>query len=138
MPGESQQAVMLGRFHAIQPYLDDGVPLASIARERHITPRTIERWVVRYRSEGMAGLVRRERGDKGRHRLPDQLQQLIEGLALERPRRSIASIRRKACEVALREGWPQPGYKLVRSIIRDIDPALMSLAHDGTVGATDG
>lgn len=55
-------------------------------------------------------------------------------MALERPRRSIAFIQRKACEVALREGWPEPGYKPVWSIVRDIDPALMSLAHEGTEG----
>ncbi len=56
------------------------------------------------------------------------------GLALERPRRSVASIRRKACEVAEREGWEQPGYKLIWSVVRDIDPALLTLAHEGTKG----
>ncbi len=121
----------LARFRLLHPYLEDGVPLARIAREQGVTPRTLERWVARYRSEGLAGLGRRERTDSGSHRIPDRLRLLIEGLALERPRRSVAAIRRKACEVARREDWRQPGYKLVWSIVRGLDPALLSLAHEG-------
>jgi putative transposase len=79
----------------------------------------------------MTGLARRERADKGGHRVPDELQLMVEGLALARPRRSVASIHRTACEVAEREGWPDPGYKLVWSIVRGIDPALMTLSHEG-------
>jgi putative transposase len=124
----------LARFRALRPYLEDGVALAEIARERGVTPRTLERWVARYRSEGLAGLGRREREDKGRHQIPERLQLFIEGLALERPRRSVASIRRKACEVAEREGWREPGYKLVWTIVRGIDPSLLTLAHEGTRG----
>jgi putative transposase len=121
----------LARFRLLRPYLEDGVPLAGIARERGVTPRTLERWVARYRSEGLAGLARRRRTDSGSHHVPNRLRLLIEGLALERPRRSVAAIRRKACEVAEREGWSQPGYKLVWSIVQGLDPALLSLAHEG-------
>ncbi|MDP9411738.1 MAG: hypothetical protein M3P70_14835 [Actinomycetota bacterium] len=42
----------------------------------------------------------------------------------------MASIHRKACEVAEREGWTQPGYKLVWSIVRHLDPALLTLARE--------
>jgi len=121
----------LARFRLLRPYLEDGASLAEIARDQEVTPRTLERWIARYRAEGLAGLARRRRADSGRHRVPDRVRWLIEGLALERPRRSVASIRRKACEVARREGWRQPGYKLVWSIVRGIDPALMTLAHEG-------
>ncbi len=128
---DAERARALARFHALRPYLEDGVPLAEIARERGVAARTLERWVARYRTEGVTGLARRARADKSRHRLPDDLRLLIAGLALGRPRRTVASIRRTACEVAAREGWPEPGYKLVRSIVRDLDPALLTLAHEG-------
>ncbi len=124
----------LARFRLLRPYLEDGVPLAEIARDQGLMPRTLERWVARYRSEGLAGLARRKRTDSGSHRIPERLRLLIEGLALERPRRSVAAIRREACEVAAREGWVQPGYKLVSSIVQGLDPALVSLAHEGTKG----
>ncbi len=104
-------SLALARFRLLHPHLEDGVPLAEIAREQEVTPRTLERWVARYRAEGLAGLGRREREDKGRHQIPERLQLFIEGLALERPRRSVVSIQRKACEVAEREGWREPGYK---------------------------
>ncbi len=125
---ENERKRTVTRFGLLRPYLEDGVPLAEIAHEQGVTPRTLERWVARYRSEGLAGLARRRRIDSGSHRIPDRLRLLIEGLALERPRRSVASIRRKACEVAEREGWEQPSYKLIWSVVRDMDPAL---AHGG-------
>lgn len=70
----------MARFKILRPYLEDGVPLARIARERGMTPRTLERWVARHRSEGLAGLARREGEDKGRHRLPERLRLFVEGL----------------------------------------------------------
>jgi putative transposase len=121
----------LWRFELLRPYLEHGVPLSRIARDQGVAPRTLERWVARYRAEGLTGLARHPRVERGKHQLPEKLQLLIEGLALERPRRSVASIRRKACEVAEREGWRQPGYKLVWSIVRHLDPALLTLAHEG-------
>ncbi len=127
-------ALALARFRLLHPHLEDGVPLAEIAREQEVTPRTLERWVARYRSEGLAGLGRHEREDKGRHQIPERLQLFIESLALERPRWSVVSIQRKACKVAEREGWREPGYKLVWSIVRGIDPSLLTLAHEGTKG----
>ncbi len=30
--------------------------------------------------------------------------------------------------------WGQSGYKLIWSVVRDIDPALLTLAHEGTKG----
>ncbi len=128
---DAEQERVLSRFYIIRTHLEDGVPLVLIARAHGATPRTLERWVVRYRREGLAGLARRSRADKGRHRMPLQLQQLIEGLALGRPRLGIAAIRRQAVEVAARQRLPEPSYKQVRAIVRAIDPALVSLAHDG-------
>jgi hypothetical protein len=47
----------------------------------------LRRWVAQYRREGLAGLARKERSDRGKRRLSDTLRQAIEGLALKKPLR---------------------------------------------------
>jgi putative transposase len=63
----------LDRFEIIRPFLEDGVPLTRLARERQIVLRTARRWVARYRKNGLAGLVRKERNDKDERKLAPQL-----------------------------------------------------------------
>jgi len=82
---EEARSRALARFQIIRPFLEDGVPLAQLAREQGIVLRTARRWVDRYRREGLTGLARKERGDKDKRKLTPALQQLIEGLALRRP-----------------------------------------------------
>ena len=122
----------LERFQVIRPYLEEGISLSAIARERGIRLRTAQRWVSRYRSAGLAGLVRKARADKSRPRRAASLRTLIEGLALQRPRLSAAAIHRKAVEVAEELGETPPSYALVYDLIRKLDPALVTLAHEGT------
>lgn len=55
---ESERPQALERFFVIRPFLEDGVPLAQIAREQTIPLRTLSRWVKRYREAGLAGLSR--------------------------------------------------------------------------------
>jgi putative transposase len=52
-------------------------------------------------------------------------------LALRKPRRSIATIQRQESAMALQQGWEEPGYEQVYRIIREIPPALLTLAHEG-------
>lgn len=131
---EAQRRRALARFRLLRPFLEDGVPLGRIAREQGVTLRTAQRWVAGYRRDGLAGLVRRVRADRGGHRLSTPLQQLIEGLALQTPRRISAAIHRQVAAVAARQGWRAPGYKLVRAVVREMDPALPTLAHAGAKG----
>jgi putative transposase len=56
--------------------------------------------VRRYREQGLAGLVRRPRADRGERTFPAELIQLIEGLALRTPALSAAAIHRQAAAVA--------------------------------------
>ena len=53
------------RYRMIEPYLEGARTLASIATEADITLRTAQRWVERYRRDGLASLARRERVDEG-------------------------------------------------------------------------
>ena len=122
----------LARFQVIRPFLEDGVPLTQIAREQGVVLRTARRWVDRYRREGLIGLARKERDDKDKQKLTPALQQLIEGLALRKPRLSSATIHREVAEAARKLGLEPPGYKVVHAVIGKLGPALMTLAHEGS------
>ena len=56
---EGERLHTLERFQVIRPHLEEGISLSAIARERGIRLRTAQRWVSRYRSAGLAGLVRK-------------------------------------------------------------------------------
>jgi putative transposase len=120
------------RFTLLKPHLEDGVPLVRVAAAAGVPLRTAQRWLARYRTNGLVGLARPARSDKGRRRLPAELVLLIEGLALRRPPPSLATIHRQASEVAKHQGWPVPSYATVYAIARRLDPALVTLAHEGT------
>lgn len=125
------RAAALERFHRLQPHLEGEVPLAQLARTEGIPLRTAQRWVSRYRAQGLAGLRRKPRSDAGELRLPEELVQLIEGLALRRPRIPIAAVHRQALAVTQRQSWPLPSYSTVYAVVRSLDPGLVTLAHEG-------
>jgi len=80
----------------------------------------------------LAGLVDQARSDKGTPRsLPQTAIHLVEGLALQTPPRSAASIHRQITTIANEQGWKPPSYARVRQIIKSLDPALVTLAHEG-------
>src|SRR5438067_837471 len=90
---EEQRKEALKRFKLLRPFLEDGVPLPHIAQEQHLALRTLRRWVQHYRQHRLAGLVRHSRADRvHRRHLPPDLQTLMEGFALQRPKHSIAAI----------------------------------------------
>jgi putative transposase len=122
----------LARFQVIRPFLEDGVPLTQIAREQGIVLRTARRWVNRYRKEGLTGLARKERGDRDKRKLTPALQQLIEGMALRKPRMPVATIHREVTETARKLGQAPPSYKVVHAVIAKLEPALVTLAHEGS------
>jgi putative transposase len=112
--------------------LEEGITQAQVARTHHIPPSTIQLWIKRYREKGFAGLANAARSDKGKsRRLPTDAIGLIEGLALQTPPRSMASIHRQIVSVAGEQGWKPPSYARVRQVIKSIDPALVTFAHQG-------
>jgi putative transposase len=128
---DTERSRALARFEIIRPFLEDGVPLTRLARERQIVLRTARRWVERYRENGLAGLARKERNDKDERKLLPELQEIIEGLALSSPKLSIAAVYRKAVEVARKLNVNPPSYDVVYSVIRELAPALVTMAHKG-------
>ena len=128
---EAQRAAALARFRQLQPALEGGVPVAAVARALGLSVRTAQRWAARYRRAGLVGLARPRRIDRGQSQLPGVVCELIEGLALRRPRRPVAAIQRQAAALAAEHGWPVPTYKQTYTLVHQLDPALMVLAHQG-------
>ncbi|MFC4010708.1 Mu transposase C-terminal domain-containing protein [Nonomuraea purpurea] len=108
------------------------MPLATLATRCGVPERTLRRWRAVYQADGLAGLARARRSDRGRRKIPDELVVFIEGLALRPPKPSVAAIHRQAASVAAASGWPVPGYTTVYEVIRNVDPALVTLALEGT------
>ena len=101
---EPERRRALTRFQAIRLYLEENVPLTQVAGVSSISLRTARYWVQRYQQDGLAGLARQARNDKDERKLSSDLQQLVEGLALRKPRLSAAAIHRKATETAKKQG----------------------------------
>ncbi len=131
---EQEREEAMERFRVLKPAVEDGVPLARAAREAGVPLRTAQRWMASYKREGLAGLARRPRDDRGGCRgLPEGLEKLIEGLALKKPRRSVAAIHRQAVEAARHRGWPEPAYSNTRVLPgttpRRLTPLLLLPRH---------
>lgn len=56
----------------------------------------------------------------------------MEGLALRTPPPSAASVHRQVIAVAQAQGWVVPSYSTVYGIMRSLDPALVTLAQEGS------
>ena len=134
---EAERALAFERFDLLRPTLEEAVPLARVARDRGVPLRTARRWAAQYRREGLAGLARKGRSDRGKRHLSDILRRGIEGLALNKPPLSAASIHRQAVTLAQRLGEPPPTYRIVHAVIRDLEPGLVTLAHEGTKAYTE-
>lgn len=119
------------RYRVLAPHLHDGVPLTSLSAVSGVAYRTLQRWLASYRTRGLDRLTRPGRSDKGRRKIPAELVAFIEGLALTPPRPRTATIHRQAESVAAQRGWPAPGYWTVHDIVTRLNPALMTMAHQG-------
>jgi putative transposase len=129
---EAERARALERFRILQPFLEEDVPLTQVARQHGLALRTAQHWVMRYRQHGLSGLCRKEYVGKGQHRLSSELQQAIEGLALQKPPLSVAAVHLKAAMLARQRCEPVPSYATVYLLVGRLEPALVTLAHEGT------
>jgi putative transposase len=130
---EHERAQALERFHLLQPLLAGHVALLPLARQHQLSVRTLRRWVRRYETDGLTGLVRKRRTDRGgRRRLSPALHHVVEGLALQTPPLTVAVIHRQVCALACQHGTTPPSYSLVCDIVRHLPAALTTLAHHGT------
>jgi putative transposase len=130
---DHERATAMARFHLLQPFLEHHVALTDLVRQHQRPLRTLRRWVQRYRTAGLAGLVRTPRRNRGtRRRLPSMLHQCVEGLALQRPPLTIAAIHRQVAAFAQQHGLRPPSYGLVYTLVHQLPAALTTLAHQGS------
>src|SRR5512135_3034723 len=134
---EAQRSLALERFRILKPFFEEQIPLPQVAHGAGISLRTARYWARRYQREGLVGLARKIRRDRDQRKLSPTLQQFIEGLALQKPRPSMATIHRKVAETATNRGERVPSYTVVYRLIRKLDPALLTLAHEGTNSYSD-
>jgi putative transposase len=97
---ESARKIALDRFRLLQPHFEDKRLLKAVAREAGIGYRTAQRWKMRYRKYGLAGLARDDRSDRGQRRaITAELKEILEALALEKPPSAIAALHRQICKI---------------------------------------
>jgi putative transposase len=130
---ELLRALALDRFRLLQPHFEQNRSLRSVAYEAGIPYRTAQRWVARYQQFGLGALVRKRRADSGAHRaISARLGEVIEGLALQKPRLPIAALSRQARRFAKHLGEPAPSYWVIYDIVQQLPADLLTLAHQGT------
>ena len=130
---KTKHLLALDRYKIIRPFLDTQTSLSSLATTHDINLRTLSRWVQLYKADGLKGLERKSRKDKGIHNnLPKEQQQIIEALVLQKPPLSFAAIHRKYEVIAKEKEWTIPSYYVVRDIAKQIDVDLLMLAHQGS------
>jgi putative transposase len=128
----AKRARALERYRILHSCMEHAVPLTHLAHHHGIPLRTVQRGFARYQRSGLAGLARRGRSDRGHQRgLRTELKQVIEGLTLRKPPPTVAFVHRQVQAVARQHGWPVPTYQCVYRVVKQLDPALLTLAHDG-------
>jgi putative transposase len=131
---ERQRARALARFALLRPHLEEKVPLATLALTSPVSLRTLRRLLHDYREEGLQGLAPQRRTDCGQSRgVSEDLVLLIEGLALQTPRRPLTAIQEIVSEVAEEQGWPIASYAQVYRIVQRLPEDVKTLAQKGAV-----
>ncbi len=136
-PSEGGSVRAEERWALLRLHVENDISLAAIARDSGTGLRTLERWNAAYRARGFDGLQPAPPRAERRHRLRPELRQVVEGLALIRPRNSVATIHRKVAELCEKHDWSTPSYSVVWTIVHEIDPGMRVLALEGPVAYRD-
>ncbi|MFC3562680.1 Mu transposase C-terminal domain-containing protein [Pedobacter jamesrossensis] len=123
----------LEKYRLIFPILERETTMVEVSKSEGIPVRTLAYWVKRFSEKGTLGLERTKRKDSGCSRvLSQELKELIQGMALQKPRLTISAIHRKIVLLAKRSSMKAPSYETVYSIVTKINPALLTLALEGS------
>ncbi len=129
-PGGNGRQLELYRL--IERHLNQGVPIRRVAEEAGMTERQFYRLLKSYRTRGFAGISRKARKDAGgRKVVTEVLQQLIEGLCLQRPKPSLSWVHKQVVQYCTKEGLKAPSYSVVWRIYEDIPSEQKVYAHEG-------
>ena len=114
---EPQHGHAMARFAFLRRHVEDGVPLTRLARQEGVPIRTARRWLLRYRQTGLSGLSSQVCADAGTHKMPAALVDLIRGMALGKPRPSVAGLHRRLSGIAKARGIGAPSYGTITLIL---------------------
>lgn len=92
---EERRMATLIKFQIIQPYLEKELTLDEIKETNQLSIRTLRLWIRKFRLEGIVGLVIKERNDKGKINVDNDVQKIIKKFHFENKNVSIATIHRK-------------------------------------------
>jgi putative transposase len=85
-----------------------------------------------YRRSGLVGLSRKARADIGGRRvLSPRMRELIEALALQKPRFSVSALYREIYRLAPTFEEEAPCYRMVYDVVRSLPTDLLILAREG-------
>ena len=123
----------MARFAVLQPHLEHDVPLSRAAHDAGIATRTAERWLSRYRADGSgracpACAQRRRKPEAARRFCRHSLRGWRCTSRALRSRRFTA----QTVKIAEEKSVAAPSYATVHAIVRALDPALTTLAHEGS------
>ncbi|MEO8855147.1 MAG: Mu transposase C-terminal domain-containing protein [Ginsengibacter sp.] len=120
------------KYRLIIPILESGIPATLVAKNQNVPVRTIRYWVKQFTEKGVKGLERKSRSDNGSSKLlTDELIELTQGLALQKPPLPISAIHRRIVLLSKRKNLKSPSYETIYGIIKKMNPALLTLAHEG-------
>lgn len=66
---KQQTLSALDKFQIIRPHLEQGISLSEISKEKELSPKTLKRWLKNYEVNGLKGLERKQRSDKGTRKI---------------------------------------------------------------------
>lgn len=112
-------------------YFAGEATVSEIAREAKVSTRTVWRKLKAVNANGLKGLNRAVRKDKGQRRmLSSELQEVIEGLFLKSPKPTVTWVWEQVIEACTRKQMKEPSYSLVAEVCSQLDRRLKVLAHD--------
>jgi putative transposase len=119
-------------YRIIDRHLNHGVPIKLAALAAGLTVRQFYRHVCSYQTNGLEGLARKPRKDKGtRKAVSNEFQKLIEGMCLQKPKPTLRWVHRKLKEHCQKEGLKVPCYSVVWRIYDKIPGEQKVYAHEG-------
>jgi putative transposase len=119
-------------YRIIDRHLNHGVPAKLAAAAAGVTERQFYRFVSAFQKNGIDGLARKSRKDKGGRRgISSEFQKIIEGICLQKPKPTLAWVHRKIKDYCARESLAVPCYSVVWRIYEAIPGEQKVYAHEG-------
>ena len=154
IPGAEKQQQALVRFRVVEPFTSNGswkrlrgqfVPgigrvatkqdaMAWVARQNKIGPRTLARWLKRFRADGLAGLADKARKDEGRTSLTLEQQRHLLKLYDAPEKRKVKEcieLLHLEIDVGMLPG-PKPSYSACKRFLKRHNPQIIAdLTREG-------